>query len=45
MSIDTKPEILRVPLEALFLQVKAIRETEDVAVSAQSFLTTVQLIE
>lgn len=39
MSVDTKPEILRTPLEALFLQIKAIRETENVATYLQKALT------
>lgn len=39
MPVDTKPEILRAPLEALFLQVKAIREKEDVPVYLQQALT------
>ncbi|KAA1127532.1 hypothetical protein PGTUg99_037513 [Puccinia graminis f. sp. tritici] len=39
MLVDTKPEILRTPLEALFLQVKAIREKEDVPTYLQKALT------
>ncbi|WAQ80830.1 hypothetical protein PtA15_1A168 [Puccinia triticina] len=39
MPVDTKPEILRTPLEALFLQVKAIREKEDVPTYLQKALT------